>query len=119
MKPKPLVLAGLCIQCAFLVFWLFRAPGLAGGLTVVREEIEGGNPDLPALVVQGPGFGSITVAYDPSKPACENLLARVRARLVAADGECGLLSWPPLILGLLNVVLLAALLGSVRASKEK
>jgi len=114
MKTKAAIGLGLFIQCVFLVVWLFRTPEIWGHLKVVRDELKKGDADLPALAIQNADMTTTTVAYDPSKSASENLIARTSMRLSIVSGRYESIVGLPPILVLLNVILLSFLLLSLR-----
>ncbi len=67
MKTKVMVRLGLCIQCVFLIFWLFRAPEISGELKVMQNELQKGDANLPTLTIRYANSTETTIAYDPSK----------------------------------------------------
>lgn len=115
MKTKVLIWLGLCIQCVFLIFWLFRVPEISGELKVAQNELQKGDADLPTLTIRNADSTETSIAYDPSKSASENLIARAKARLTLANSEYESIAGIPLFVGLFNVVLLIILLWSRRA----
>jgi hypothetical protein len=115
MKTKVLILLGLCIQCLFLIFWLFRVPEISGQLKVAQNELQQGGADLPGLTIRNADSTETIIAYDPSKSASENIVARAKARLTIANSEYKSIAVIPLLAGLFNVVLLIILLWSCRA----
>jgi hypothetical protein len=115
MKIKMLIWFGLCLQCVFLIFWLFRTPGISGELKVAQNELQKGEADLPTLTIRNADSTQTTIAYDPSKSASENLIVRAKARLTVANREYESIAGIPLLVGLFNVVLLIVLLWSRRA----
>jgi hypothetical protein len=113
MKNKVLLWFGLCIQCAFLIFWVVRAPGPAEEIAIAQDELQKGNADLPGLIIYNDGLET-RIAYDSTKSVCENLMTRTKARLFIAGGEFESILRIPLFLGLSNVILLIVLLRSLR-----
>ncbi len=117
MNIKGLIWSGLCIQCALLVFWLFRSPEVSGQLRVARDELQKGNANLPALVVRSGNSTVTTVIYDPAKSPSENLLARAKGRLSIATSAYESVVGIPVLAATLTAVLLIALLWSLRTKK--
>ena len=115
MKTKILIWLGLCIQCMFLVFWLFRVPEISSELKVAQNELQKGDADLPTLTIRNADLTKTTIAYDPSKSASENLIARAKARLIIANSEYESIARIPLFTGLFNMALFIVLLWSRRA----
>jgi hypothetical protein len=107
MKPRVLVLSALFLQVLFLVYWLFSSPGVHSELEIARDELQAGNPDLPALVFRHSDSTETTVAYDPAKSISENLVARATLRLSIAEEGYRFLVGVVFIAASLNVLLLA------------
>jgi hypothetical protein len=114
MKPKALIWLGLCIQCLFLILWLFRTPEVSGLLRRTREELQRGDAHLAALTVQNPDSTKTTAVYDPSKSPSENLVARTIVALSIANGGYQTIVQIPPVLVLVNVVLSFGLLWLLR-----
>jgi hypothetical protein len=105
MKTKVLIWSGLCIQCVFLIFLLFRAPEISGALKITRNELQNGDADLPALKLFNPDGSESTVIHDPAKSPSENLTARAVARLSGVDRGYGSLVRVALLVTLVNLIL--------------
>lgn len=118
MKLKALICLGLCIQCVFLVFWLFRVPEISGGLRATLNELQNGDADLPSLTIRNNNSTETTIAFDPLKSASENLLARAKARLTLANVEYESIAEIPLLVGLFNIGLLIVMLWSRRSQSS-
>ena len=109
MKTRALIWFALCLQAAFLVYWLFSCPEVSGELTVARDELQRGEADLPALTFRHSDSTETTVAYDRSKSASENLVARAILRLSIADDGYRYLVRVSVLFSFLNLILLIVL----------
>ena|SRR6266404_984591 len=116
MKAKVLVRCGLFIQCVYLLFLLFRAPEISGGLKLTRDELQQGDADLPALSVFNADGKESTLAYDPLKTPCQNLAARAVLRLSGADRGYGMMLRVTLLASLLNIIVSVCLVRSFRSA---
>jgi len=118
MKTKIIICFGLFIQCAFLIFWLFRTPEVSGVLKTAKDELQKGDANLPTLTVRNSDSTETTAVYDPSKSASENLVSRAIVMLsVARSGYESIVGIPPL-LALLNVVLFVILFLSLGMNRS-
>ncbi|MFO1487552.1 MAG: hypothetical protein U1F65_03650 [Verrucomicrobiota bacterium] len=110
MKIRTFILAALSVQVIFLIYWLFSSPGVGSELRIARDELQEGDADLPALNYLRSDSPETTVAYDRTKSASENLVARALLRLSIADDGYTSLVRITLAFALLSVIFSAVML---------
>ncbi len=110
MKIRAFILVALSVQVLFLIYWLFSSPGVGSELRIARDELRKGDADLPALTYRHSDSTETTVAYDRTKSASDNLIARTILRLSIADDGYTSLIRIALVFTLSNVIFLTVML---------